>query len=304
MPAGLTAELPELIALQRYAKRRADKMLAQASYGGSHLSRMRGRGMDFAEVRNYQSGDEVRHMDWRVTARTGKPHVKLYEEERERPVILCVDFSPSMYFGTRKAFKSVVAVRLAAMLAWTIVKQGDKAGGLFFDRNNAYEFAALGREQGVLRMLSALSRFSQQLEHMNEALEKNSFLDGLSRLKRVLRPGSLVIIISDFYQLDSHCEKQLNLLRKHHDLLLYHVCDPIELKAPKPALYPVTNGNHELMFDTTNPMWAQQYQQWCNQQQLRLQNLSQQLQVQKVLVTAQDDIPALVQQTYPRRKYA
>ncbi len=132
MTDGVSVELNELIALQRYARRVNYKPLYSAVQAGNHLSKLRGRGMDFAEVRNYQAGDEIRHMEWRVTARTGRPHVKIYQEERERPVVILTDFNPSMYFGTRIAFKSVVAARMAAMIIWTAVKQGDRVGGLFF----------------------------------------------------------------------------------------------------------------------------------------------------------------------------
>ncbi len=112
MTKGVTAELSELIALQRYAQKAHYYPVGRAAKGsGHHLSKLRGRGMDFSEVRNYQAGDEIRHMEWRVTARTGKPHIKLYQEERERPVVLVIDFNPSMYFGTRLAFKSVVAAQ-------------------------------------------------------------------------------------------------------------------------------------------------------------------------------------------------
>src|SRR3989338_6681623 len=99
MTFGITTELNELIALQRFARAVRYRPDQRAASAGNHLSKRRGRGMDFAEVRNYQAGDEIRHMEWRITARTGKPHIKLYQEERERPVVIVADFAPSMYFG-------------------------------------------------------------------------------------------------------------------------------------------------------------------------------------------------------------
>nr|WP_241480308.1 DUF58 domain-containing protein [Legionella norrlandica] len=132
MTNGVIAELSELIDLRRYVHSVHYKPQGRALRSGNHISKFRGRGMDFAEVRNYQAGDEIRHMEWRVTARTGRPHVKIYQEERERPVIMLVDFNPSMIFGTKIAFKSVVAARLASLLAWTVIKQGDRVGGSFF----------------------------------------------------------------------------------------------------------------------------------------------------------------------------
>ena len=112
MSEGIIAELAELIQLRRYAASVRYSPDRKALRSGNHLSKLRGRGMDFAEVRNYQAGDEVRHMEWRVTARTGRPHVKIFQEERERPAVIFVDFNASMFFGTRLAFKSVIAARL------------------------------------------------------------------------------------------------------------------------------------------------------------------------------------------------
>lgn len=132
MANGVIAELNELIDLRRYVQSIYYRPQGKAIRSGSHLSKLRGRGMDFAEVRNYQAGDEIRHMEWRVTARTGRPHVKIYQEERERPVVILTDFNPSMIFGTRIAFKSVIAARLTALLAWTVIKEGDRVGGVFF----------------------------------------------------------------------------------------------------------------------------------------------------------------------------
>ena len=113
MVDGVVAKLDELIGLRRYAQSVQYQPEGRALRSGNHISKLRGRGMDFSEVRNYQAGDEIRHMEWRVTARTGRPHVKIYQEERERPVVILADFNPSMIFGTRIAFKSVVAARLA-----------------------------------------------------------------------------------------------------------------------------------------------------------------------------------------------
>src|SRR5262245_26271451 len=147
MNEGLFVEIEELIALQRLVKR---AFLYPEGRGfrvqDNHQSPVRGRGMDFSEVRGYQPQDDIRRMDWRVTARTGRPHIKVYQEERERPVVFLVDFSASMYFGTRIAFKSVVAARLAALLAWTVNQQGDRVGGLLYSANLHKELPPKGRE--------------------------------------------------------------------------------------------------------------------------------------------------------------
>lgn len=301
MSEGVTADLPELIALQRYAKRVVYQHSAHTLNSGGHLSRLRGRGMDFAEVRNYQAGDEIRHMEWRVTARTGRPHIKLYQEERERPVVILGDFSPSMYFGTRKAFKSVVTARLAAMIAWTVAKQSDKTGALLFAADSHREFVPRGREHGILPLLAALCDYTRQLDNINKATPATLFNDALLRLRRVARPGSILVLISDFYQLNDESEKQLRRLREHNDILAYHVCDPLELRPPKPSSYAVTDGIEELLIDTSNPLVQKNYQQWCEKRHDELHMRFKRLQIQQVQVTAEQDIPRLIHQTYPRK---
>jgi uncharacterized protein (DUF58 family) len=116
---------------------KASRIAARQS--GNYLSRFKGRGMEFDEARQYQPGDDVRTLDWRVTARTGKPHTKLFREERERAVLAWVDMRPTMFFATRGAFKSVIAARAAALIAWSTNQQGDRLGSLVFNADNHHE---------------------------------------------------------------------------------------------------------------------------------------------------------------------
>ncbi len=300
MVDGVVAELNELIELRRYAQSIHYQPDGRAQRPGSHLSKLRGRGMDFSEVRNYQAGDEIRHMEWRVTARTGRPHVKIYQEERERPVVILADFNPSMIFGTRIAFKSVVAARLAAILAWTVIKQGDRVGGFFFSATQHSEFIPRARDSGVLPLLASLSQYTIQTDTQREA-KPRALCDALIRLRRVTRPGSILVLISDFYTMDAECEKHLNRLRGHNDILAYHVCDRIELVPPKPEQYAITNGQREIILDTSVPAVNMAYEQYCQQRIDRLQEQFKRLQIQYVQVTSATDLTQLVRQTFPRR---
>lgn len=302
MTNGVIAGLPELIALRRYAQMVNFRPEGRVMHAGNHLSKLRGRGMDFAEVRNYQAGDEIRHMEWRVTARTGKPHIKLYEEERERPVVILVDFNATMYFGTRQAFKSVIAARLAALLAWTVIKQGDRVGGLLFSAKTHEEFTPRSRETGVLPFLAALSRYTHDIESPTDIEHSQGRLSyALQRLRRVARPGSLVVLISDFYNMDKESQEHLTRLRNHNDILAYHVCDPLELAPPEPQLYAMTNGQEEVLLDTSIAGVCEAYQTYVEQRIAHLQNEFKRLQIQYVNVMAGMDLPLLVRQTFPRK---
>lgn len=302
MTNGVVAELQELIALRRYVQLTPYKPEGKALQTGAHLSKIRGRGMDFSEVRHYQAGDEVRHMEWRVTARTGHPHVKLYQEERERPVVILADFNPSMLFGTQKAFKSVVAARLAALLAWATMKQGDRVGGFLFAANEHSEFNPRGRDAGVLPLLASLCQYTKQNETQKNQPPR-ALSDALQRLRRVVRPGSLVVLISDFYALDEESNHHLNRLCVHNDILAYHVCDPIELSAPKPQQYAITDGKDDALLDTREHGVQKAYDDYCQARLERLESQFKRLQIQYVQVTALTPLAQLVHQTFPRRTH-
>ncbi len=247
---GTRVSLNELIALRHESKRLnmspSGKVLATRS--GGHLSRFRGRGMEFDEARVYQAGDDPRNMDWRVTARSGRPHVKLFREERERPVWLLVDRGPSMRFGTRVAFKSVIVARAAALLAWAAADQGDRVGGLVFDETRSYQRQPAVGNRGVLPLLKALSQ--------DPLPGSDAGYRSLSHAARFLlgsvRPGSLVFLLSDFAGLDDVNSTWLTQLTRGNEVVLIHTYDPLEAAPPPPGHYPVTDGVHHALLDATN----------------------------------------------------
>ena len=162
--SGIEVDVDDLIGL-RFRAQRLELGIARRArqtMTGAHDSRFRGRGMEFAESRIYQPGDDVRSIDWRVTARTGRPHTKLFQEERERPVILLVDLGASMFFGTRKAFKSVLAAETAALIAWAAMHGGDRVGALVAGRSAHMELKPVAGRRGVLRVLRALAALSRR----------------------------------------------------------------------------------------------------------------------------------------------
>ena len=151
---GIHLTAPELIALKPRCNALSLPMKSPAasSLAGAYRSRFRGRGVDFVESRNYLPGDDIRNMDWRVTARTGKPHTKIFQEERERPVLVVLDASPSLYFGTRTRLKSVAAGQLAAAVAWASVRRGDRIGAFLLAPGAHRELRPTGGRRGAMRV--------------------------------------------------------------------------------------------------------------------------------------------------------
>jgi uncharacterized protein (DUF58 family) len=243
---GVIASLSELIALR--AQRQVGQVRRSASDAislGSHASARKSRGMEFAGTRPYQSGDDVRALDWRQTARRGRPYTKLSQEEHERPLQLLVDLGPGMRFGTRVAFKSVLAARAAALLAWRAVAAGDRVGALVWNGGELQAIRAQGRHHGALTVLGCLAAVSAA----PPAAPAATLATPLRALACSVRPGSLTVIISDFATQDTEAERTLFALARSTQLLLLHVYDTFEAQAPPPGRYPITDGQRRLVLD-------------------------------------------------------
>ncbi len=238
-----------LISLQQLARKLnlGRQNYARASSTGSHRSRFRGRGMDYQESRIYQAGDDIRNMDWRVTARSGKPHTKLYQEERERPVVLLVDFSPSMFFGSVNALKSVIASKVATILAWSVASKGDRIGALIINENHKgkghIELPPKMGKRGVLQLIKALVEYSNPIKGLQASVKPNSLNEELKRLRHIVRPGSLIFLISDFYDINEETDQHLQRLSRHSDIQTIQIIDPLEISPPPSGRYVVTSGD-------------------------------------------------------------
>jgi uncharacterized protein (DUF58 family) len=221
-------ELEELVALRGAAHGLSlhARRPVMARIHGAHRSAQRGRGLEFEEVRPYAAGDDVRTIDWRVTARRGKPHTKLFREERERPVWLLADLDPALYFGSRRQFKSALLLRAAALLAWVAVDGGDRLGALIAQGTAAPRILVpRARAAGVLPVLEALI---ETQPHHPGAPAADGLNNALTALRPLLQPGSLVFILSDFGGLDARGETVLAGLARHHDCRLLWLVDALE----------------------------------------------------------------------------
>ena len=242
-------ELAELIRLKPAGESlKIGALRVRAIDAGGHLSRLKGRGVEFDESRPYQPGDDLRTMDWKVTARTGKPHTKVFREERDRPVILWLDLRRPMLFATKGVFKAVRAAQTAALVAWSAVANGDRLGGLIFsDREHVELRPRLGR-RAALRMLRVIcdTAFWEHPYAAAAAAQPHS----LERLTRVARPGSQIFLLSDFRSLDASFERHLRQLARHSDVSLVHFFDPVEQSLPPPGRYRVLAGSRSVAIDT------------------------------------------------------
>lgn len=239
---NVRVDLRELLALRGAAAQLAQGALSRTreDRGGAHASPFRGRGMEYAESRPYAAGDDVRHIDWRVTARTGRTHTKLFQPERDRSTAIVYDASLAMAFGTRGCFKSVQAARLAALMVWHALGEGDRLAAAVCGAPNE-TLPPLGGRRGALRVLDALVRW-QPTGRTETAREPAPLARALDHLGRLLRPGSRVLLLLDARSLDDAAASALVRLHTHHDLAALMIADAIELTAPKPGDYRIGDG--------------------------------------------------------------
>ncbi|MDA0978532.1 MAG: DUF58 domain-containing protein [Proteobacteria bacterium] len=263
---GAYTNVRDLIAL-RYAAREIAELADNKTsnpLAGLLTSKFQGRGIDFSEVRVYQPGDDVRTIDWRVTARTQVAHTKLFQEEKERPVLILVDQSASMYFGSQVTFKSVLAARTAALVAWAFLERGDRVGGIVFSENGHREIRPRRSKHAVLRLINEMNDFNHALKRESaieeSARSKNYFAEALLNVRRVTKHGSVIFVISDFADYSPEARIHLQPLARHNDVVGIHVSDPLEQSLPAPDLYTITDGISRSRINTASRRHREAYE--------------------------------------------
>jgi uncharacterized protein (DUF58 family) len=257
----------------------------RAGQSGGYASRFKGRGMEFEEARGYQPGDDIRSLDWRVTARTGEPHTKVFREERERPVFVSVDNRPAMHFATRGVFKSVLAAKLAGLVAWAAQHHGDRIGGQIFTGHVCRELKPQNGKHAVLRFLSAIcDQDDDRAEQTIITLEHV-----LARLMHHARPGSRVYIISDFRGINDQVESHLARLSRHCEVVLIFVYDPLERSLPDKGRYRFTDDQRDVVIDTGDRQRLLKYQQHFSQRLQQLEQIAKKLGLALIQCSTADD---------------
>lgn len=223
---------------------------AASVMNGRHASRLRGRGLNFEELRDYLPGDDTRTIDWKVTARTGKPHMRVYTEERDRPALLVVDQRMSMFFGTRLNMKSVTAAEASALAAFRILDQGDRIGGIVFGDDAIAEIRPLRSRAALDRMLMAIERANTALHAEMPLVDPMSLNMPLQAVAKIAKRDHLIVIVSDFDGVDKITKLLLGGLARHNDIVLCPVTDPIAHEMPENLKLIISDGQLQAEIDT------------------------------------------------------
>lgn len=298
--SGTVATIEQLLTLRHKAAELTffPRVMANSPLTGLHRSRLRGRGMDFDEVRPYQAGDDIRTIDWRVTARTTTPHTKIFREERERPVLLIADLRGNMLFGSRR-LKAVVACEVTAALAWAGLAANERIGGMIFTAEGQQDIRSKRSHHVVLRLIHALHEAGNAL--LKRSHSDLSLTEITQDMRRVVHPGTSVFLISDFHDMDANCEANLSKLARHSDLTLIQVYDELEARLPPPGTaYQVFDGQNRFTLDTGSRDARQRYEQRFNQRQQQLGKIADRLQAPLIRVKTSSAVMPLLHKAYGR----
>ena len=272
-----------------------------AKQGGAYISSFKGRGMEYDESRIYQAGDDIRNMDWRVTARTGTAHCKVFREERERPVLLWLDLNVSMMLATRNKFKSVVATEIATLIAWSAAKNNDRVGGLIFSADEHQEIKPRRGKTAVLdfigratkhhawKSVPAHAKSSQDKSNQAQSALKRNMASAIARLRKVTHPGSLIFMLSDFRDMDEKSYSHLANIARHNDIVLIKISDPIEVELPSSGSYKLTDGTNELQIQTSSITTRKEYHQHYLEQNSHLERFCRKNRMHLIQVSTSDN---------------
>ena len=260
--AGVYVSVAELIDLATAPIPKRRPRRATGGYSGSLISRMRGRGVDLDEVRLYHAGDDVRNIDWKVTARKQKPHTKIFREERERPTMLVVDQRRSMFFGSQIRLKSVAGAEVAARIAWQTLSARDRVGGVVIGTNSLTILKPVRSKLNVVRLLNAIADANNALRASNlqSMATESSWHEVLMNLRRATPVGHRIVFISDFDGISETDLQQLLVLQNHSEISFVHIYDQLEQSLPPSGAYAVTDGSRRVTFDGGNSRNQSKYE--------------------------------------------
>ena len=255
--------LKDLLKMEHFARGfsfLARKQKVRSILGGKHASKLRGRGLDFEEVRNYVAGDDIRNIDWKVTARTQKTHSRVYSEEKEKPALIVVDQSKSMFFGSQLRTKSVVAAELAALAAFRVLKEGDRVGGVVFADHGIDIVYPKRDRKNILRFLEKIVERNHELEQSSPVKLEEALKETMLKIRNIVSHDFLIIIISDFMRYSPEVIKFISHLAQHNDVILAKVFDPMERDIPAAKVI-AGDGEKQIVMDGESKRLREKFQE-------------------------------------------
>lgn len=290
---GAYVDLKDLLAIRhRHTTGGRRAILRRGNQAGIRLSKLRGRGIDFSEVRLYQPGDDIRTIDWRVTARKNKPHTKIFREERERPTLVVVDQTQNMFFGSRVRLKSVAAAEFAAMAAWHGLANNDRVGGLVIGNEDASTHKPLRSVKTVARLLADISQHNQALTRNSRLSSVDHLKESLLRVRRLVRTNYRIFVISDFSVAATAWRDTLHALARHNQITVVRVSDPLEQQLPPADRYTVTDGRARWQFHTGNAELRRHYVNRYDEQEEDLRHMCAIETIRYVSIATDDNLAA------------
>jgi len=241
---------------------------------GRNTSKMRGRGMDFSEMKQYVQGDDPRSMDWKATRRTGKPYIRVFNEERDRSVWLVISQRNSMFFGSEMMMKSVSAAHLTALAAFKVLDSGDRVGAVVYNDEKLSFFKAGRAKQGVMQMLSELTAQNQALNAKNSKYESTQFNEALKIITATAKHDDLIILIGDGTELDEDSAKYITTLAAHNDVMATLIYDPMEKELIKSASLFLSDGAESVDVNSNDKTFQKRFKERLEERADRLTQLS------------------------------
>jgi uncharacterized protein (DUF58 family) len=292
--SGISIEVEDLVSIRRQlsALSLANRRRRTSHRSGAREVRLRGRGMEYEESRAYVHGDDVRTMDWRVMARTGDAHTKVFAEEKERRFLMAVDLSASMYFGTRFSFKSWAAAQVAAHVGWLASFAGDRIGGLIVSPESHHEVRPGKTRSGLLGVFHHLALASNIELPVDASRNRLNFL--LREINRVIKPGSIIALITDFIGIDEQSLELLSAIVRHNDISAYWIHDDTEINAWPGGHYQVVADGQKVGFDLLGNRSDNWLTQWQNNHRDQIESLTSRLNIPLLAVSCNRDITAQI----------
>jgi len=291
-PAGVYANLDDLIRIQ--FKARDFSFLPQqpvsSILSGRYASRLRGRGLNFEEIRRYRPGDDIRTMDWKVTARTRSPHVRVYTEEKDRAVVLVVDQRINMFFGTRDKLKSVTAAELAALGAWRAVDVGDRVGAVVFNDTELVDIRPQRSQKTVMSILGTVVRMNHALHSdASDAPNPDMLNRALAKALQLVPHDALIVMISDYFGVDDRTERLTARMAEHNDVLALLVHDPVRLQPAEQKLT-ASDGSLQMEIDFSSARVREKIAENYSEEQRRIKRFLNRLAAPLLMVSNKGDV--------------